>query len=260
MRRVVFILGTVFIAALFAVSAFANLRQGLILHLSFDKDTIQGDTVADLSPQGNDAIIHGNAESVEGKYGEAMSFDGADDFLEVPISDTLTFTEGTTFTAQAWIKTEDAPTQNDGVVGTYRQSTDAFWNISVSGDNAATRGYMGFNLRDVGRANSTNISSPGPLNDGEWHHLVGVRDQDTKKAGFYVDGKLIDEVADQTGDIDSGQPVWIGEHLQRYYMGIIDEVMIWDRALSEAEIGQAMLGSTSVEPSSKLATVWGAIK
>jgi hypothetical protein len=119
---------------------------------------------------------------------------------------------------------------------------------------------MGFNLRDVGKAHSANISSGTPLNDGEWHHLVGVRDQSTKKVRFYVDGELIDEVDDATEDINSGQSVWIGEHLQRYYTGLVDDVKIWNRALSAAEIGQSMQGLSAVAPSSKLATIWGAVK
>ena len=260
MCRIVFCLVSVFVVAFFTVGAQADLAGNLVLYLSFNQETVQGDTAKDLSPQGNDAIIHGNAELAEGKYGEAMSFDGVDDFVEVPISDTLTFTQGTTFTAQVWVRTSDSPTKNDGVIGTYRKSTSPFWNISVSGDNAADRGKIGFNLRDVGKAHSVGISSPNPLNDGEWHHLVGVRDQNAKKVRFYVDGGLINELDDTTEDINSGQSVWIGEHLERYYMGLIDEVKVWNRALSAAEIGESMLASAPVEPSSKLTTVWGAVK
>jgi len=260
MQRIAFNLSFILMVSLLTVSAQADLREGLVLYLSFDSDTVQGDAVEDLSAQGNDAIIFGGAELEAGKYGEAMLFDGIDDYVEVPISDTLTFTEGTTFTVQAWIKSEDAPAKNDGIVGTYRQSTEGFWNLSVSGDNAATRGNIGFNLRDVGKAHSTNISTAGPLNDGEWHHLAGVRDQSTKKARFYVDGELIDEVDDATEDINSGQSVWIGDHLQRYYMGSIDDVKIWNRALSAVEIEQSMQGLSAVAPSSKLATIWGAVK
>lgn len=260
MCRTAFCLVSILVVALVAVGAQADLAENLVLYLSFNEETVQGDTARDLSPQGNDAIIHGNAELAEGKYSEAMSFDGVDDFVEVPISDTLTFTQGTTFTAQAWVKTSDSPTQNDGVIGTYRQSTAPFWNISVSGDNEADRGKIGFNLRDVGRAHSVSIGSPNPLNDGEWHYLAGVRDQDAKKVRFYVDGELINELDDTTEDINSGQSVWIGEHLQRYYMGLIDEVKIWNRALSAAEIGESMLASAPVEPSDKLATVWGTVK
>lgn len=260
MNRSILVLVIVTAFASFAIPAGAFPEAGLVLHLSFDKDTVQGDTVRDLSPEGNDAIIHGDAELDAGKFGEAMSFDGVDDFVEVPLADSITFTEGSTFSAQAWVKTEDSPTQNDGILGNYKQSTDALWMLSVSGDDAASRGKMGFNLRDVGRGHSAGVTSPDFLNDGEWHHLAGVRDQAQKKVRFYVDGVLINEVDDQTEDINSGQSVWIGEHLSRFYMGLIDDVKIWNRALSANEIEQSRQGITAVDPAAKLATSWGSIK
>jgi sialidase-1 len=238
----------------------ATPTQGLVLHLSFDKATVQGDSITDLSPLENDAIIHGNAELAEGKFGDAMLFDGVDDYVEVPLSDSITFTEGSTFTAQVWVKTDDSPTQNDGILGNYKQGTDALWMLSVSGDDANLRGKMGFSVRDVGRANSASVRSPDFLNDNEWHHLAGVRDQATKKVRFYVDGTLIDEVDDETGDINSTQSVWIGEHLSRFYKGLIDDVKLWDRALSAADINRSMEGAAAVDPESKTATLWGSLK
>lgn len=260
MRRLFFGLMVIAIIAVYADRGEAYPEEGLVLHLSFDKDTIEGDKVKDLSGQGSDGIINGEAEVDAGKFGEALLFDGVDDFVEVPLSDSITFTKGSSFTVQVWVKTDDAPTKNDGIVGDYRQSTEAFWNLSVSGDDAAQRGKMGFNLRDIGKAHSTNITSPDFLNDGEWHHLAGVRDQEQKKARFYVDGVLIDEIDDQTQDINSGQSVWIGEHLNRFYKGLIDDVKVWDRALSAAELDKSRSGTTAVNLSSKLPASWGSVK
>lgn len=260
MNKSVLGLAIVIVFVSLAIPAGAFPEAGLVLHLSFDKDTVQGDTVRDLSQEGNDAIIHGDAELDAGKFGEAISFDGVDDFVEVPLTDSIKFTEGSTFSAQAWVRTEDSPTQNDGILGNYKQSTDALWMLSVSGDDAALRGKMGFSVRDVGRSHSAGVRSPDFLNDGQWHHLAGVRDQAQKKVRFYVDGVLIDEVDDQTEDINSGQSVWIGEHLSRFYMGLIDDVKIWNRALSANEIEQSRQGITAVDPAAKLATSWGSIK
>lgn len=260
MKKFVLILMFIAVVISFVASAKASPTKGLVLYLSFDKNTIKGDTASDQSAGGNDAIIHGNAELDEGKFGDAMVFDGVDDYVEIPLSDAITFTEGSTFTVQAWIKTEDSPTQNDGILGNYKDSTQALWMMSVRGDDPATRGQTAFSVRDVGKVHSAGVTSPDFLNDGEWHCLVGVRDQDAKKVRFYVDGDLIDEVDDETEDINSGQSVWIGEHLNRFYMGLIDEVKIWDRALSSAEVAQSMLGPAAVDPDSKLTSVWGSVK
>ena len=114
------------------------------LHLSFDKNMVQGDTAKDTSEEGNDGTINGGAKSVAGKYGEALEFDGADDFVEIPLEDSITFSTGDSITVQVWVKTDDEPPQNDGIVGNYRQGTDALWLLSVSGDDPASRGKMAF--------------------------------------------------------------------------------------------------------------------
>jgi hypothetical protein len=242
-----------------AIEAEATLTEGLVLHLSFDQNTVQGDKVEDLSTQGNDGIIYGEAEIAEGKYGQAVLFDGIDDYVEVPLTDSITFTTGSSLTVQAWIKTEEPPPSNDGIVGVYRESTAAFWNMHISGD-AATRGHVGFNLRDVGKAHSTNILTTVPLNDGQWHHLAGVRDQGQKKARFYVDGELVGEVDDETDDINSGQSIWIGEHLSRFYEGLVDEVKVWNRPLTANEIVSAMNEAAAVAPTARIVVSWGSIK
>ena len=123
------------------------LMVGLVLHLSFDADTIQGNTVTDQSVEGNDGIINGAAQIVPGKYGEAMAFDGTDDFVEVPLTSSITFSTGDSFTAQVWVKTDDAPQLDDAIVGNYRQPTDKFWDFAHLGDNPEWRGRMSFNLQ-----------------------------------------------------------------------------------------------------------------
>jgi len=260
MKRFAFSLMVIHMVAAFTIGVEAYPMDGLVLHLSFDKATVQGDSVRDLSAQGNDGIIFGQADLAAGKFGEAMIFDGVDDYVEVPLTDSITFTTGSSFTVQAWVNTDDSPTQNDGVVGNYKQSTQALWNINVSGDNADDRGKMGFNLRDVGKVHSAGVSSENPLNDGQWHHLAGVRDQAQKKSFYYVDGVLIGEADDETEDINSGQSIWIGEHLERYYKGLIDDVKLWNRPLSANELEMSRSGTAAVKPDSKLATVWGTVK
>ena len=257
----VFVTLTLF-GMLFAIAPHidANPTNGLVLHLSFDDNTIQGDTVKDQSEEGNDGTINGNAETAEGKFGEALLFDGTDDFVEVPLAASITFATGDSLTVQVWVKTDDQPPQNDGIVGNYRPATDAVWLLSVSGDNAAARGKMGFSVRDKGRANSAGITSPDFLNDNTWHVLTGVRDQDAKKIRFYVDGELIEEKDDKTLDINSGQSIWIGEHLNRFYKGLIDEVKVWNRPLTEKELAISQQQPSSVDAIGKLTTTWGRIK
>ena len=105
---------------------------------------------------------------------------------------------------------------------------------------------------DKGRANSAGIRSVDFLNDDEWHVLAGVRDQKAKKIRFYVDGALIGEADDKTQDIDSGQSIWVGEHLNRFYKGLIDEVKVWNRPLTAEELKQSQLQPSPVDASRKV--------
>ena len=260
MKEVFMVFAVTGILISFAPCSKANPPDGLVLHLSFDKNTIQADTVKDQSEEGNDGTINGAAKTVAGKYGEALEFDGKDDFVEVPLEDSITFSTGDSLTVQVWVKTDDEPPNNDGIVGNYRPGTDAVWILSVSGDDAAARGKMGFSVRDKGRANSAGIRSVDFLNDDEWHVLAGVRDQKAKKIRFYVDGALIGEADDKTQDIDSGQSIWVGEHLNRFYKGLIDEVKVWNRPLTAEELKQSQLQPSPVDASGKLTTTWGMIK
>ena len=132
--------------------------------------------------------------------------------------------------------------------------------LSVKGDDAATRGKIGFSVRDVGKVHSAGVTSDAFLNDDEWHHLACIRDQHRKKVSLYVDGVLMGEEDDQTEDINSNQSVWVGDHLSRFYTGLIDDVKIWNRVLTVNELDQSRAGAAAVKPSSKLATAWGSLK
>ena len=260
MKGVIVVFAVMGILISFAPCSEANPPDGLVLHLSFDENAIQGDTVKDQSEEGNDGTINGDAKMVAGKHGGALEFDGKSAFVEVPLEDSITFSTGDSLTVQVWVKTDDEPPKNDGIVGNYRPGTDAVWILSVSGDDPAARGKMGFSVRDKGRANSAGIRSADFLNDDKWHVLAGVRDQKAKKIRFYVDGELIGEADDKTKDINSGQSVWIGEHLNRFYKGLIDEVKVWNRPLTAEELKQSELQPSLVDAAGKLTTVWGAIK
>ena len=259
MKRVFVVFAVIGIFISFALYSEANPVDGLVLYLSFDNNTIKGNTVQDLSEEGNDGTIHGDAKTTDGKHGDALEFDGVDDYVEVPLVDSITFSTGDSLTVQVWVKTDDQPPKNDGIVGNYKQGTVPLWLLSVSGDDAALRGKMGFSVRDKDRT-SASVRSPDFLNDNKWHLLAGVRDQKAKKVRFYVDGTLINEVDDNSKDINSGQSIWIGEHLSRFYKGLIDEVKVWNRPLTADELEQSGDQPASVDAAGKLATTWGTIK
>ena len=226
-------------ALLCVVCATAFSADGLVLHMRFDQGTINNGVAIDVSGQGNDGLVTGDPQVVEGVLGDALVFDGTDDVIEVPLQPSITFEQGDSFSVMAWIKTSVHPSLNDGIVGNYRASTDEFW--ALLANDAA--GGVTFYLRDVGRAHTSRLDSPDPINTDTWIHVAGIRDQQKKEAYLYLDGEVVVSMTDETENINSGQSIWIGDHLNRYYDGLMDDVRIYSHALGETEILAAMEGS-----------------
>jgi hypothetical protein len=227
-------------------------KEDLLFYLPFHEG--KGAVAKDASGNGHDGKIEGKPEWIEGPFDKALFLNGTDAFVQIPLEDDLTFTEDSSFTAALWLNSEVAaePAQ-DGVFGNYRQSTTPFWGLLIRPD-----GTLIYYLRNGG---SITPVSKGPVNDGKWHHIAFYRDRNTKKAGLYVDAKLEEEMNDPTGNIDSGQDIYLGEHLNRFFEGAIDEAMLFSRALTSKEIQKVMDGGLqAVSHENNVASVWGTIK
>jgi len=98
-------------------------------------------------------------------------------------------------------------------------------------------GTMGFYICNSTKVNSI-FTTGGGLNNGVWHHYVGVKNSTT--IVIYLDGVLNNSLAGIiTGSITTTTPFWIGDYSATYsWSGQIDEVMVFNRALSSSEIKQ----------------------
>ena len=99
---------------------------------------------------------------------------------------------------------------------------------------------VGFALDD-NSSPTTPAQSSGSVADGNWHHVIGVRESGNIK--LYLDGSLVSTQTDSTGNIDSTDPLIIGAGMNastgvvgNFYDGKIDEVAIWNAALSSDAI------------------------
>jgi hypothetical protein len=218
----------------------------------------KGTIVSDSSGLGNDGETEGDPEWVEGKFGGGLEFDGADDMVVIPDSDTLEF-DGD-FTLAVWIKTEATPGDPPAIItkGYHDTSNTRPWYLLYY----RPAGTMTMYLRDVASVNSV-ADGTTVINDGEWHHVVGMKADNEVKV--YIDG--VEDASVPLGAQakygESDYPLVFMRHYNRYLSGVIDEVAILKRALTEDEIEQFMGGATSilaVDPNSKLAATWGSIK
>jgi hypothetical protein len=206
---------------------------GLVLYMSFDKPDDNG-IIHDESGAGNDGRVFGAQWVPEGKFGGAYSFHitNLTDRIVIPNSDTL---NPDNITLAVWTKTADR---------------DGFWNrimdkdyrnaycLDLGGDynGQAARGTLQFETS----AGST--SSRRALNDNQWHHLAAT--YDGKTLSFYIDGVGGGRASKNPGPLKkTGWDLCLGNSEVDYgtgeflaFDGLIDEVRIYNRALSATEI------------------------
>jgi MSHA biogenesis protein MshQ len=252
---------------------YADLADGLVGYWSFDEGTGKDD-----SGNGNEGAIVGNPQMVAGKAGNALDFNG-DDGVEIAHSASLTLPDE--LTAACWIfpraVVDGAGNDHAGVVW---KGNMIGWGADVYNFRIATASAQGLTWGSTGGGVEGYFATANCFTDGleQWYHVALVEDGSEGRA--YVNGAVLTD-ADVTGgdmhrpaapyDVWESEPVRIGWSQGRggdlatlvYFDGIIDEVAIYNRALSADEVGELMsqgLSTTAVEPGDKLVTTWSRIK
>jgi hypothetical protein len=209
----------------------------------------------DSSGRAHDGEITG-AKRVAGKFGKALEFDG-DDFVTVPDAEDLRI--GDQFTMQAWFFARD--------IGSWRQLIAKDNEYLLRIDPPAEGNRMSAFVR-VGGAWEPRASAFVPSLE-TWTHFAATYDGD--QLIVYVDGALSGQ-SSRPGNIQqTNNPVefgrWggalIGEDIG-YFIGMIDEIAIFDDVLTEDDIAETMDGlqvfRVSVEALGKIAITWGKIR
>lgn len=232
---------------LIPLSAFAAPPEGLVLYLPFDGNA------DDASGSENHAEITGAESWVDGKFGQAMEFDGAT-YAAVPDEAEGIFDGVTGLTIEVWVKQF---THHDNGIVVKLTAAGTHWpcsyNLETWSDQLA---YFGVNA-DTGAW----ATSAYPLD--EWFHFAGVFDNGDEHV--YVNGELIASIDDPSDTVaDGDEPVYIGcvEPGVYPFTGEMDELAIYNRALTTEEIQADMNSgiSLAVESGGKLATTWASVK
>jgi len=225
-------------------------KDGLVSYWNLDKATIDGAKVKDTVGK-NDGDMKGEPKLVEGKVGNALEFNGASDYVEIPTDDSMNFGTGD-FTICVWAKTK-------ATTGRWAQRQDIAGkgDPSVSGYAISADTNKGFFW--VGAAGE--FSGTTDINDNEWHHIVGVRR--AADCFIYTDGKQ-EAKGTNAESVDTTVSMIFAKHplkAESFFAGSIDEVCIYNRALTDDEILKNF-GSKgeSVSNTGKLSSVWGAMK
>lgn len=191
-----------------------------------------GATFTDYSGEGYNATCVTCPASVadSSPFGRALSFDGSDDALTVNGSfDTL---GDDSFTVSAWISHTGSNDWNNIVTQEPTDGTTAGWALRLNDDNRAA-----FSVGN-GAASWEAVSSD-PLQASQWIHVAGVVDRSNDQIRLYVDGQEADVQLDITGSFTNTANILIGRGADansNYFNGYMDEVTIYDQALSESQI------------------------
>lgn len=217
--------------------------DGLIAMWTLDKADIDGDTVKDVSGNGNDAKIIGTLTSVEGVIDECLQFDRGANYVEIPPMGSFE-----QVSVECWAYTVDLALDYQGIISTWQ------W---VAGKVHFK--FQGGQIQ-VDKNGAGKITFNAKVDT--WYHIIYTTDTpDSLK--LYVDGELVAE-GPGGAELEQWDERRIGsEHDGRFLNGMVDEVRVYDRVLDEDEVEQNFTVSSNelaVEPAGKLATSWGKIK
>ena len=220
---------------------------GLVIHYKFDGNA------NDSSGNNHHGIEEAGPTYVAGKFGQAIHLDGFDDYVAIP-DVTYSGTGYPEVTACAWVRTTD----ENGQIVTFDRSENFRLEIggSYSGGTAwyaGAPGMVGWHVyTSTGVVDTENYpgwpGNTGRVNDGQWHHLAGVFNNGTLT--IYIDGIPREPYFGGStfgygrytryGFVGTGSeasyPPPVGRQNGPYLEADVDEVRIYDRALSGAEI------------------------
>lgn len=220
-------------------------EDGLVSYWTFDAAGMENTTVKDVWGN-NDGELVGDPESVDGKIGQALEFDGADDYVEAPDDESLQL--WSSHTLEAWIYQMESRSS---------RIIDKIGAGTANGPHLDT--HPGTTLRScAGNCISTDIT----YTLEEWHHVAVTFDEGDVK--LFIDGAIEGEGAVPSPLAGNNLTLRVAadSNGQSLFLGIIDEVRVYNRALNEKEIEQNMNAEgLAVEGSAdKLASMWGKIK
>jgi len=218
-------------ATLCAPGVFAQ-TPGLVAALSFDEGT--GTNAADSSGNNNrGTLVNGATWSTTAKFGNAASFDGTNDRIDVADSNSLDLTSG--MTLEAWVR----PTASSGyrTVLLKEVSGELAYSIYAADSDHSTRPSGWIRVANTSRY----ADGTGALPLNTYSHVAVT--YNGSSLVFYVNGVATRTTA-VTGNIQTstmslrigGNTIW-GE----YFQGQIDEVRVYNRALTQSEIQTDMV-------------------
>ncbi len=187
-----------------------RITDGLVGYWTFDGNKIAGVTAYDSSTNGNNGTMSGGPTPTIGKIGQALSFDGSDDYISLGSSVNL----GTTHSISLWVKSDATAGNRSFLRG------------------AAAGNFLRYTTSQYQyRENGSTATKAGTLTTSIWKHVVVIREEMT--VTFYEDGVSLGTSSLTT---NNNQSVDYLNAPENFFDGSLDDVRIYNRALSSDEV------------------------
>ncbi len=210
----------------------------LVLYLPFE----DAESPIDASADPTTVVVHGSLNSVDGKFGKGLEFDG-NNANRVEVTHAAKLEGMSALTIAAWVLPQNLASHEGMSIVSKRNAWE-------DGDVYNVFIWTGQIVNARVNANNTNIGlSTTALEDNTWYHIALVFDGQgnaDEKIKLYINGVLESSDGHPADAVNQGgAPVWVGElDAARGFAwdGVIDEVRLYNHALSEVEILSAMEG------------------
>ena len=220
----------------------------LVGYWPFDEKV--GKKAEDVSGNGNDGKLIDEPKWVEGKFGSALEFGGDGSYVEVADDPSLDLTN--VATVMAWFKLTDDLTNTSRMMS---KNNSIF--VIFDFGNKSSLDFL------VKPDNDFVESKTVDWKQGDWYHFAGSFAKG--KMNIYINGQLEGEKKNAAGIAPSDLDLWIGaddwQMSASSFPGVIDEVRIYNKALTEGEIKKLMTTPMAVSKTpDRLTVTWSRLK
>ena len=198
-------------------------------------DDAVGPTAID-SAGGHDGTLVNNPVWVAGKLDGGLDFDGDNDRVDAGTFDIT----GSGLTMMAWFNAETISTADGRIVSKANgtSASDAWWQLSTT-DSGSNR-FIRMRIK-AGGTTTTFADSSVNLTPGDWYFAVATYDSASGDMKLYLDGSEVASGSHSAGgavDTNPAVPVALGANgtAERFFDGVLDDVRLYDRALSATEV------------------------
>ncbi len=232
MKLLIRVLLLVSFASFAGPNALADLADGLVAHYTFDGN------VNDATGNGHNGTVYGGAGYSEGVVGSAIDMDGLDDYVRVSDAEDLRMQDS--FSASIWFRAESVDVKWKLL---HKLGLSSAINYSFASDPIDSVWYLSGHFEATSDADYyLKLEDEGVVKSNVWHHAAFTKNGDTFT--MYLDGDVLDtrnhSFTEAVGAYDMliGAGDYSGPATFNYFPGQLDELRIYDRALSSGEVGQ----------------------